>query len=198
VGIAIYFIFIARYIIRISSYSANEECKAIITEGSDLIQDQLINAGAAFVLKKSGRIMIGVLHSGGNCLGRASEINEKLRKSGLERLQYELICTPDKHPITMREAKIVIDNMARKGIKSAFLATDGFHEARSYLVYQQYAEAAGIKIIPKTIFVNYSPDKWWVSKKGVHELFDEIIKINYYLVKRYIPFSSLIKEIART
>jgi len=95
---------------------------------------------------------------------------------------------PVRHPITLREAEVVLNNLSRENIKSAILVSPGFHTRRSYLVYQYIGRPLQIKIFPEASFTGYNLDNWLVQERGFRDFTVELFKLVYYLAGGYIPF----------
>jgi hypothetical protein len=119
-------------------------------------------------------------------------LTQKLELLGLNKEQIQVIEVPMDHPITLTEAKRVLSNLSRSGVKSAILLAEGFHTRRSYWAYKQVGLPLGIKIIPCPYFIKYRIDNWWTGIKGVSEFSIELSKFVYYVLCRYIPVKSLV------
>ncbi|HAR96693.1 MAG TPA: hypothetical protein DCR97_12145 [Deltaproteobacteria bacterium] len=75
-------------------------------------------------------------------------LEDELQELGLKKGQYVLVSVPVSHPITLTEARAVLDVLSRESIKSAVLLSKGFHTRRSYLLYRDRGRTRGIHIIP--------------------------------------------------
>jgi uncharacterized SAM-binding protein YcdF (DUF218 family) len=118
-------------------------------------------------------------------------VAKNLEALGLKKGQFEVIGVPAKHPVTLTEAKIVLSQLSKKGVRSAILLTQGFHARRSYWAYKRVGLPLGIEIIPCAYFTNYGKENWWQQTEGVEEFLSEFIKFIYYLLRGYIPLKSL-------
>ena len=147
--------------------------------------------------KRANRLVI-VYHDPGNerIFAWPSNYNlfliQKLEKLGLKKDQIQVIGVPDDHPITLVEAKIVLSDLSKQGVKSAILLVEGFHTRRSFWTYKQVGLPLGIKIIPCPYFTTYRNEDWWQGIGGVYSFVEELLKFFYYLLRGYIPVKSLL------
>jgi len=113
---------------------------------------------------------------------------QKLKNIGLKETESKVIIVPIRHPVTLKEAEVVLKDLSKENIKSAILLSSGFHTRRSYLVYQHVGIPLQIKIFPSACFTNYQLNNWWVQEPGVRDFTVELLKLGYYLAGGYIPF----------
>jgi hypothetical protein len=119
-------------------------------------------------------------------------ILQKMELLGLKKEQIKVIEVPTEHPITLTEARSVLSNLSRSGVKSGILLAEGFHMRRSYWAYKEVGSSLGIIIIPCPYFIKYRNDNWWTRMQGVFSFADEWLKFIYYILCRYIPVKSLV------
>ena len=170
--------------------------------------DVLIMEGGMLIKLSAVKIGLNVIFSGtANCLVAVDQdvigedifalsnypqlVAKNLEALGLKKGQYEIIGVPAKHPVTLREAEVVLSLLSKKGVRSAILLTQGFHTRRSYWAYTRVGLPLGIKIIPLPYFTNYGKEDWWQQAEGVREFFNESLKFIYYVFRGYIPLKSL-------
>jgi hypothetical protein len=113
---------------------------------------------------------------------------QKLKNLGLKETDFKVILVPIRHPVTLREAEVVLKALSKDNTKSAILLSPSFHTRRSYLAYQHVGVPLQIKIFPSASFTNYQPSNWWVQEPGVRDFTVELLKLGYYLAGGYIPF----------
>jgi hypothetical protein len=113
---------------------------------------------------------------------------QKLKNIGLKETDSKIIVVPIRHPVTLKEAEVVLKALSKDHIKSAILLSPGFHTRRSYLAYQHVGIPLHIKIYPSACFTNYQLNNWWVQEPGVRDFTVELLKLGYYLAGGYIPF----------
>jgi len=111
--------------------------------------------------------------------------------------QYQIIVTPNKHPITLNESKQVLDSLSKQGIHKALLLAKGFHTRRSILTYQYVALPQKITIIPMSYFTDYQLNQWWLTDSGFRDFASESLKLIYYLGFGYIPLKLSYEEMSR-
>jgi uncharacterized SAM-binding protein YcdF (DUF218 family) len=114
-------------------------------------------------------------------------VKQKLKDLGLKETQFQIVVTPIRYPITLREAEVALETMAKENIKSAILLSQGFHTRRSFLAYQYIGIPLQIKIFPSACFTEYQLNNWWVQEPGVRDFAAELLKLCYYLAGGYIP-----------
>ena len=111
---------------------------------------------------------------------------------GLGKGKFQITVVPFAgHPTTLNEARFVLTKLTQDGIRSAILLSKGFHTRRSFGVYNQEGARVGVRIIPSPYFIEYKNDNWWKHAKGVHDFFEQTIKLAYYLLRGYLSVKSL-------
>ena len=188
----------AQFMAPVGDYRAD----VAILEGHEVISRGIIKCGTD--LLQSGRVkrMVIVLQnvSHGNTPYGISErypdvVKNKLIKLGLEENDFKVVLVPVAHPITLTEAKVVLDILSKDNIKSALLLSSGFHTRRSYLIYQHIAEPLKIRIFPCAYFDEGDLKQHLDQEQGTRELVLEFLKLGYYLVKGYIPWKFSYPEV---
>jgi hypothetical protein len=167
----------------------------VILEGADYITTGFIKAGRDLLLSGKVQRIVVVIHRISPS-HRPFGINgdypdvvwQKLRDMGLKEQEFKVIVTPIRSPVTLKEAKTVLDDLSQDHIKSAILLAPSFHTRRSYLAYQYVGEPLQIKIYPMACFTDFHQDKWWTDETGLRNFGVESIKLVYYLVFGYILF----------
>ncbi len=189
-------------LIRAGKYLAPEgkgEADAVIIGGNQIVTEKAARVGYNLFSSGSARKMVVVV------IHEATEdespfglteynllIAKKLERMGLKRGQFEIFATPDEHPITLREAEIVLAGLSKDRIQTALLVVEAFHMRRSYWAYKKVGEKYGIKIIPKALFIKYQSESWWKKSWGIRDFVSESAKFFYYVALGYIPAKSLI------
>ncbi|MEQ8152437.1 MAG: hypothetical protein ABRQ32_06000 [Smithellaceae bacterium] len=166
-----------------------------ILEGNSFIDRSLVSSGENLLSSGKVKRLIVVLHSIAP-VGRPFAFDEdypgivkkKMKDIGLKERDFKIIVTHVHHPITLTEAKGVMEDISKENIKCAILLSEGFHTRRSYLVYQHVGNPHKIKIFPSACFTSYKLDHWWSQESGFRDFALELIKLVYYLVRGYIPF----------
>jgi len=170
----------------------------VILEGEGRIREKAVKVGIELLSSGNAKRMVVVLQQNGGdekifALDDYSLLLVKnLQSLKLRKDQFLIIEVPTNHPITLTEARIVLADLSKHGVKSAILAAEGFHTRRSLWAYKQVGLSLGIEIIPFPIFVKYRSDNWWQKAEGLREFFWESIKFSYYLLRGYIPVKSLL------
>jgi len=170
----------------------------VILEGEELIKERAVKI--AIELLSSGRAnsMVVVVHqyTGDERTFALPDyallVTKNLEAGGLKKNQFMILGVPTNHPITFKEAQIVLHNLSKKEVKSAILLAKGFHTRRSFWAYKQVGLALGIKIIPYPYFTKYRNENWWQEIRGVRYFVSELAKFSYYLLMGYIPVKSLL------
>ena len=184
-------------LLHVGTFMAPEEGKTadvLILEGGINIDKRLLVAGIYQLSAHRAERMILVIHKvvkeveplTANRGNYPNRLKRDLEQMGLAGEKFKIIETPGQHPITLTEAVIVLDELYREGVRSAILETDGFHELRSYLVYQQAGIPLGIRITPSTYFLDYQINNWWTTRMGCYEFIEQLAKLAYYYIKGYI------------
>jgi len=157
------------------------DADSVIVEGCDLAIGKGIQVGMSLLSSgKAGRLII-IYHYPGNegnpgTSAHYSFISRKVEQVGLKEDHIHLIGTPDNHPITLTDAKNVLNYLSNTKARSAILLTEGFHARRSYSAYRQTALPLDIHIIPVPYFLSsgnhaYGNDDWWQRTDGIHSFF---------------------------
>ena len=169
----------------------------VILEGEGLIREKAVKVGIEFLSSGNAKRMVVVLQQDGEN-GKIFALDnyclllvKNLQGLKIQEDQFMLIEVPTNHPITLTEARIVLGDLSKHGVKSAILAADGFHTRRSFWAYKQVGLSLGIEIIPFPIFVRYRIDNWWQTVRGTGHFVSEFLKFIYYLIRGYIPVRSL-------
>jgi hypothetical protein len=172
------------------------DCKAdvAILEGAEFIRTGLITNGMELMsLGKVKRIVVVIqriapAHRPFGISGDYHDVvRKKLKRLGLKETEFKVIVVPIRNPVTLTEAKMVLESLSQEHIKSAILLSEGFHTRRSFLAYQHIGTPLQIKIFPFACFTGYQFDNWWVQESAVREFIVELSKLVYYLVAGYIP-----------
>jgi hypothetical protein len=166
-----------------------------ILEGAEFIRTGIITSGMDLLSSGKVKRLIIVLQNIAPA-DRPYGINgnypdivlQKLKNLGLKETESKVIVVPIRHPVTLKEAEVVLKDLSKENIKSAILLSPGFHTRRSYLVYQHVGIPLQIKIFPSACFTNYQLNNWWVQEPGVRDFTVELLKLGYYLARGYIPF----------
>jgi uncharacterized SAM-binding protein YcdF (DUF218 family) len=170
----------------------------VILEGTELIREDAVKIGLRMLSsEKAQRMVVIYQHSEdekifGRPLDYSLYLTKDLEKLGLRKDQIIVLEVPIEHPITLTEARIVLSNLSKMGIKSAILVAKGFHTRRSLWTYRQVGLPLGIEIIPSPYFIKYSNKSWWQGMAGVEDFVGESVKFFYYLVRGYIPLKSIL------
>ena len=173
--------------------------EVLIVEGTQAVKVDAINAGIRLLADEKAKRMVVVLHQfvkRGQTVALQEEYGHLLmgesERFGIEKGRFQVILAPiDGHPITLKEAKFVVDKMSGEGIKSAILLSEGFHTRRSFGVYSQEGTRVSLRIIPSPYFSEYTRDDWWQHTEGVHDFVNELFKLAYYLFRGFISVESL-------
>lgn len=115
-------------------------------------------------------------------------VKKEMENLGIEEKDFRIIVTPNHHPTTLTEARVVLEAISKEDIKSAILLSHGFHTRRSYLVYQYISLSFQIKIFPYACLETFQPlEHWWSQEQGRHYFAEEFLKLAYYLARGFIP-----------
>jgi hypothetical protein len=166
-----------------------------ILEGDDFIRTGVVTSGRDLLSSGKVKRLVIVLQNIAPA-HRPYGINEnypdivkqKLKNLGLKETEFKVIVVPSRHPVTLKEAEVVLESLSKENIKSAILLSPGFHTRRSYLAYQYVGIPLQIKIFPSACFTEYQLNNWWVQEPGVRDFTTELLKLGYYLAGGYIPF----------
>jgi uncharacterized SAM-binding protein YcdF (DUF218 family) len=174
------------------------EADIVIIEGGELVKEKAVEVGLAFLASNRVKGIIIVSQQNGKNGENFGLPNynllmvNKLESHGIRNSQFRIINVPIEHPITLIEARIVLEKIAQDGIKRAILVAPGFHTRRSYWAYKQVGSSLGLEIIPHPIFIKFKRDNWWQHNQGLREFAGEFLKFFYYLLRGYIPVKSLL------
>jgi hypothetical protein len=192
------FIFRETILLKAGSFMApagDYKADVAILEGAEFIRTGIITSGMD--LLSSGRVKrlvivlqnIAPAHRPYGINGNYPDtVLQKLKNLGLKETESKVIVVPIRHPVTLKEAEVVLKDLSKENIKSAILLSPGFHTRRSYLVYQHVGIPLQIKIFPSACFTNYQLNNWWIQEPGVRDFTVELLKLGYYLAGGYIPF----------
>jgi hypothetical protein len=192
------FIFSKTILLKAGSFMApvgHYNADVAILEGAEFIRTDIIQCGIN--LLSSGKIkrMVIVLqniapaHRPYGINGNYPDtVKQNLKDLGLKETDFKIIVVPIRHPVTLKEAEVVLNVLSKDNIKSAILLSTGFHTRRSYLAYQHVGTPLQIKIFPSACFAQYQLNNWWVEETGVRDFTVELFKLSYYLSGGYIPF----------
>jgi len=174
------------------------EADIVIIEGEELVKEKAVEVGLGLLASNRVKGIVIVTQQNGENGGNFGLPNynllmaKKLESHGIRKSQFRIINVPIEHPITLIEAKIVLQKISQKGIKKVTLVARGFHTRRSYWVYKQVGSSLGLEIIPHPIFIKFKRDNWWQHDQGLREFAGESLKFFYYLLRGYIPVKSLL------
>lgn len=179
------------------SYTAD----AVILEGSEFITRSTVINGIKLLSSGKVKKIIVVLHRIAP-LERPFSLNEdypdrvkkKLKAYGLKENNFTIIVTHIQNPITLTEAREVLEVISKMSIKSAILMSQGFHTRRSYLIYQQLCTPHQIKIFPSAYFNSYQLEHWWTQGSGRRDFITESLKLVYYIGAGHISFKFLLNN----
>ena len=173
--------------------------EVLIVEGTQAVKVDAINAGIRLLADEKAKRMVVVLHQfvkRGQTVALQEEYGHLLMgesgRFGIEKGRFQVVLAPiDGHPITLKEAKFVVEKMSGEGVKSAILLSEGFHTRRSFGVYSQEGTRVSLRIIPSPYFSEYTRDDWWQHTEGVRDFVNELFKLAYYLFRGFISVESL-------
>jgi hypothetical protein len=164
-----------------------------------MVKNGPINAGLKFLFNGKAKRMVLIIHQPlkDDQLFALQEkyvqlLTNESDRIGLEEGKFQIIVVPfSSHPITLNEARFVVTKLSKDGVKSAILLSKGFHTRRSSGVYSQEGARFGVRIIPYPYFNEYTNDNWWQHPEGVHDFFEQSIKLVYYFMRGYVSIKSL-------
>ena len=200
VFIIIIFVYIFRetILLKAGSFMApagDYKADVAILEGAEFIRTGIITSGMDLLSSGKVKRLVIVLqniapaHRPYGINGNYPDIVlQKLKNLGLKETESKVIVVPIRHPVTLKEAEVVLKDLSKENIKSVILLSPGFHTRRSYLVYQHVGIPLQIKIFPFASFTEYQLNNWWVQEHGVRDFTVELLKLGYYLAGGYIPF----------
>ena len=192
------FIFRETILLKAGSFMApagDYKADVAILEGAEFIRTGIITSGMDLLSSGKVKRIVIVLQNIAPA-GRPYGINgnypdtvlQKLKNLGLKEMEFKVIVVSTRHPVTLKEAEVVLEALSKENIKSAILLSPGFHTRRSYLAYQYVGIPLQIKIFPSACFTEYQLNNWWVQESGVRDFTIELLKLGYYLAGGYIPF----------
>ena len=170
----------------------------VILEGEELIREKAVKIGIELLSSGNAKRMVVVLQrtpEDEKTFGLPDYsllLVKNLQSLKLRKDQFLTIEVPTNHPITLTEARIVLADLSKHGVKSAILVSEGFHTRRSFWAYKQVGLSLGIEMIPFPIFVKYRSENWWRNVRGARDFVSECLKFIYYLIRGYIPVKSLV------
>jgi hypothetical protein len=173
---------------------SKENAEVVILEGTETIRNGVVREGVDLLQNSKTRRLVVVMHlheKEGQLFAIQEEyprmLRKKLKTLGLREEQLEIILVPiNDHPITLTEARFVMAVLAKEGVRSAVLVSEGFHTRRSWAVYRQEGEGFKISVKPHPCFINYKKENWWKQKEGIRDFVQESSKLVYYLVFGYV------------
>ncbi len=175
-----------------------EEAEAVVIESSELVREKAVVIGQRLISTRRANLLVVVYQDSPEekIFDRPENYNgfitRKLENMGLKKDQFLILKVPKEHPITLTEAKIVLNTLAQKQVKRIILLTESFHTRRSFWSYKNVGAESGIKIFPVPYFLKYQKDNWWQHNQGIREFCAESVKYLYYLFRGYIPWRSLV------
>ncbi len=170
----------------------------MILEGTQVVKNGILKAGMRLLSDGKAKSMVVVLHHplkeeqvfaiGG---WYAQLLMNELQDMGLDKEKVQVISAPiDGHPITLIEARFVVNKLSQDGIQSAILLSEGFHTRRSFVVYSQEGARVGLRVFPYPYFIEYDDISWWHKGEGVGDFVTESLKLAYYLLHGYVSVKS--------
>lgn len=166
-----------------------------IIEGTNFVSSGIVTSGVNLLLSGKVKRLVIVLQNIAptdrpyGISGNYTElVRQKLENQGLKEMEFKVVIVPVRDPITLNEAKVVLQGLFRENVTSAILLSTSFHTRRSYLVYQKEGLPLRIKIFPHAYFPTYNLSDWRVKSSGVRDFEDEVAKLLYYMIRGYIPF----------
>ncbi len=188
-------------LMRAGKYLAPEgigKADVAILEGAELIKEKPIKIGMGLLSSgKVSRIVVVLQQNSTNgkifALPNSTLLlTQNLEGLGLKKDVFQVIEVPTNHPVTLTEAKIVLSDLSKRGVKSVILVARSFHTRRSYWTYKKVGKPLGIEIIPHPYFIEYQNGNWWQKTWGVQHFLYESLKFFYYILRGYIPIKSLL------
>jgi hypothetical protein len=179
--------------------SSIERAEVVILDGSQILKNGAINAGLRLLLNGKAKRLFVVIHQPPESLKvfvlereYAQLLVNESDRIGLEKVRFQIVVVPSNgHPVTLNEARFVVTILSKDEIRSAILLSKGFHTRRNFGVYSQEGARVGLRIIPLPYFNKYKDDNWWQHAEGVHDLFEQYIKLFYYVIRGYISIRYL-------
>jgi hypothetical protein len=169
-----------------------------VLEGAELIKEKPVKIGMGLLSSGMVSHLVVVVQqkSGEEQSFALSNYTRLLTKNleglGLKRDVFRVIEVPTNHPVTLTEAKIVLSDLSKSGVRSVILVAKDFHTRRSLWAYRQVGKPLGIEITPHPYFINYQNENWWQKARGIQNFMDESLKFLYYILRGYVPIKSLL------
>lgn len=176
-----------------------ERAEVVILDGSQIPKKGAINAGLRLLLNGKAKRLFVVIHQPVESLKLfvlereyAQLLVNESDRIGLEKVRFQIVVVPSNgHPVTLNEARFVVTILSKDEIRSAILLSKGFHTRRSFGIYSQEGARVGLRVIPLPYFNKYKDDNWWQHAEGVHDLFEQYIKLFYYVIRGYVSIKYL-------
>jgi len=176
-----------------------DSADVLVLAGDNVIDKGGLHEGVALLSQgRANRMVVVLLYPLGAGPDAALErecgrlIAYESDRLGVKKEKSSVLSVPiGGHPITRSEARFVTEWLHSEGVRSAILLCDGFHTRRSIEAYRQEASRLGLNIVPRVHFTGYDGDSWWRTSKGIGDFVAESSKLAYYLVRGYLPISSL-------
>jgi uncharacterized SAM-binding protein YcdF (DUF218 family) len=84
---------------------------------------------------------------------------------------------------TYDEAMATREFLKKNGYKSILLVTSKWHSKRAYLTFKSALKNDGIKIvIQPSKYDSFRPDAWWKNRDDAELVFDEYVRLIYYIL----------------
>jgi uncharacterized SAM-binding protein YcdF (DUF218 family) len=80
---------------------------------------------------------------------------------------------------TIEEAKIVDDELTRRGVSKALVVTSDFHTRRSRSLFEARGSGKVRYVVVASDYPEFDPEAWWHSRQGAKTLFLEYLKTLY-------------------
>jgi uncharacterized SAM-binding protein YcdF (DUF218 family) len=169
--------------------------EVVILEGADYIRTGFIKTGMDLLSSGKVKKIIVVIHRiapAHRPFGIDGDypdvVRQKLKNTGLKEEQFKVIVAPIRHPVTLKEARFVLADLAADRISTAILVAPSFHTRRSYMAYSHVGEALQIKIYPLASFTDHQRNQWWTNPGARRDFGAEFLKLVYYLAGGHLPF----------
>lgn len=89
-------------------------------------------------------------------------------------------CVPNQATSTREEARIMVQELKRRGVKKFLLVTSEFHTRRAARVYA--AESGGVQFrVVATRTPEFDMERWWTTRDGIKNVYMEWSKTVAYL-----------------
>lgn len=90
---------------------------------------------------------------------------------------------------TYDEALATKEYLKKRGYKTILLVTSKWHSKRAYLTFKSALKNEDIKvIIQPSKYDTFRPDVWWKNQNDAKMVFDEYVKLVYYILTYRIAF----------